>query len=154
MEDKKEELSESVLIRMNFFIGQTLQGCFRRYYDDHDDFDYDDNLDQELDGDTFLIFSNSEAIGFYADTEAFSLKVGFNVQLENTESVEVSKNLFWKNKIGNSLVDVQLLHSKHRPNPYGIKFILSDGPSFEIVYISESDYTDDAVIIKGGLYKV
>lgn len=144
----KEELSDSILARMNSFKGLQLQDCFRKYYDDHGDFDSNDNLDQELDGDTFIVFSDKTVIGFYAHSEAFSLKIDFSATLENTVATNVSGNLFWKNKIGNDVVDIQLLYSEYRSNPYGVKFILSNDTCFEIVYVSESDYTFDAVVIR------
>jgi hypothetical protein len=126
-----------------------LLASYKFFYDDLNDFENQDiqELYRELDGDVYLELSNRKIIVFTADTENFSVKFDF-VDEKREDSINLTLTPFWENKIANKILDVELLFSKYRNNPYGLKIKLEQDQEFSLIYESDTDFTSDGLIIR------
>lgn len=147
-----EKKTERSFKDLESIIGLSVMKCYRRIFDMYDDL-IDQNLqDQELDGDTYIVFSDGKKekeVFFSANTEDFSVKVFIEFTEDLSQYKDMSSNLFWKSRIGNQITQILPLNSQYRSNPYGVRFVLSNDSYFELVYIHENEYTSDALAIKG-----
>lgn len=137
--------SENILKEVK---GLYIKSCLRLFFD-IDVVDIPDALkEQEADGNVYFILSNSEIIGFYPYTEKCTLKFEFLDKNNLPEGLlDISANQYWRGKIGQKIVDLELLYNQI-DTPYGIRFYLENRQNVELQYISESEYTFDALIIK------
>ena len=129
--------------------GLTISSCCRLFepYGDSD-FIPSNIRDQELDAITVLKFSNKHLLGFYPDTSKFTLSVKEHVLGDLPKGlVNVSSNSFWQGVIGKKILAVNLLFGIIE-EPYGIRFELENNLKFELQYVSETEYTFDALIIR------
>jgi hypothetical protein len=107
-----------------------------------------DNLkDQESDGDIYFVFSNECILKISAITEIFSIGITEQIKIIESNFSDISSNAFWKNRIGKSIFDVEVL-SGNSKYPFGVKFKLENSMDFKIEYVSESDYEFDAIVIR------
>lgn len=140
---------ESDFNGLDEIIGLTLHKCYRKLLDDYNEELDLEWQDQELDGDTYLVFSNDKTVLFSAYTECFSVKFFLDKIIDLNEYKELSFNSFWEKRIGNKVIEISPLYSEHRSNPYGVRFVLSNDLSFDLVYVYDNEYTSDALVIKG-----
>lgn len=126
--------------------GLSIYKCLRQFTQENFEEIPDNVKEQEADGNTFLIFSNKEIVGFYPNTEEFAIKVKKIVSVPE-QSVDVSKNNFWKSLIGKKIQKINFLPD-NLDFPNCIEFILENNENFKLQYTSESQYTFDALIIR------
>lgn len=144
---------------MNFIIdcqdvfeslkGLSIQSCLRLFYNEDIIIDIpDEDKEQELDGNTFLFFSNGEIIGFYPSSENFTIQITKHKKEDIPKnSSNISNNKFWKSIIGEKILEVELLFNILEI-PYGVRFEFNNKKSISLQYVSESEYDFDALIIR------
>lgn len=106
-----------------------------------------EKIDEESDGDTYLELINGMVLGIYPNTEQFTLDYEYLELLQVPKEAKfVSENLYWKKRIGKKIFKVEGIYGS-LPTPYGMAFELEGGYRIELKYVSESEYTFDALII-------
>jgi hypothetical protein len=139
---------EYIKENFNFFKGLSIQNCLRQFSENDFEEIPEDMREQEADGSTFLIFSNGDAYGFYPNSEEFSIEIKKIVRADIPSRVsDVSGNNFWKSVIDKKIVEVELL-CNNLDSFYAIRFSFENNVKIDVEYISESDYTFDALIIR------
>ncbi len=121
--------------------------CHRLFLDYENESVPEDIKDQVLDGNTYLKLSNGTTLAFFAMSEEFTIEYDV-LDYKNlpTESINVSGNSYWEKRIGKKILDVELLLGI-KSHPFGIKLILEDDLEVKLEYISENEFTFDALII-------
>lgn len=132
---------------INSFLNFEIINCYRRF----ENFDIDstnDNLTQEKDGITYLVFNNNQVIIFYPNSERFSIDYKLSdISCINSDLKEITSNKFWKNLVNQKIETIKNLFSESKI-PYGIRFIFKNNLKLDIVYISESEIEFDALVIR------
>lgn len=127
---------------------QTIQACWRSLSAIEQEGVPDEVKEEEVDGNTYLQFSNGLFIGFYPSSEHYTVE--FEVLEENQipkEVINVSGNIYWKQRIAHKVLDIELLYG-FADKPYGIKLHLTNQQEVQLLYVSESEFTFDALIVK------
>lgn len=128
--------------------GQSITGCLRLFSESDFEDIPEDKREQEADGSTYLIFSNGDILGFHPMSESFTIHFEKIRRHELPCNVsDVSGNHFWQDKVGQTIVHVELLYATLYV-PYGVRFSFENGKKVELQYVSESAYTFDALIIQ------
>lgn len=132
---------------INSLLNFEIINCYRRF----ENFDIDstnENLTQERDGITYLVFNNNQVIIFYPNSEQFSIDYKLSdISCINSDLKEITTNKFWKNIVNQKIVSIKNLFAESKI-PYGIRFIFKNNLKLDIVYISESEIEFDALVIK------
>ncbi|MBF6653858.1 hypothetical protein C3B47_13400 [Flavobacterium columnare] len=132
------------LVDVNDYIGLSIKKSYRLFYEDFLDIISDSLKDQETDGSLCLKFSNGEVIEITPLSEEFSIeikKIDSNCITAYENLKEVSNNDFWKKYINKKIELIELL-------PNGIQIKFDDSKRIEIIYLSETEYTFDSLIIR------
>lgn len=105
-------------------------------------------IGQESDGPIFILLSNNDVLGFYPNTELCSIDFSI-LELKDIPNVaiEVSNVAYWKNRIKQKIISVRLEQSS-KEFPASVSIHLDNGNAFRLVYISESSYTFDALVLR------
>ena len=103
------------------------------------------NLEQ--DGLVFLVFENDKILGFYPNTENFSVDFSFIESVEINQLVDISSDLFFVNKLSFKINNISNLY-EFLDEPYGVEFLFENNSKMNIIYESESDYEFDSLIIR------
>ncbi|OOB82201.1 hypothetical protein BZL53_10300 [Flavobacterium columnare] len=132
------------LININDYIGLSIKKSYRFFYEDFSDVIPDYLKDQETDGSLCLNFSNDEIVEITPLTEEFSIQIkkldyDYITSCENLK--EVSDNDFWRKFINKKIELIELL-------PNGIQIKFENFKNIEIIYLSETEYTFDSLIIR------
>ena len=106
------------------------------------------NIYEESDGITFILFSNQKVFKFFPNTELFT--IGYNIidesQIPN-EAINVTNSDYWKLRVGKKIVEIEGMFGASETF-YGLNFILESNINIQLQYISENDYTFDALIVR------
>ncbi len=128
-------------------IGLKIVKCYRKF-NTYDVSHIPVNLrNLEQDGLIFLILEDNSIIGFYPNTESFSIDYNFIEDLEINQLIDISEDLFFKNIIGFNIVNLTNLY-EFLEKPYGLEFVFENNSRMNIIYESESDYEFDSLIIR------
>ncbi|QYS87102.1 hypothetical protein JJC03_03820 [Flavobacterium oreochromis] len=131
-------------INLEDYIGLSIKKCYRLFYEEFSESVPDYLKHQETDGSLCLIFSNNEVIEITPLTEDFSInvkKLNIDYILDCKELKDVSNNDFWKKYINKKIELIELLSN-------GIQIKFYDSNKIEILYLSETEYTFDSLIIR------
>jgi hypothetical protein len=107
----------------------------------------DEYQEEAADGSTYLQFSDGTVIGFYAHTEAFTVQFKILPTKGIPENaIETSRNAYWQKRINTPIVNIKLIYQAI-PQPAGLEFFLSNQQTIRLLYVSENEYTFDALVI-------
>lgn len=102
---------------------------------------------EEADGITFILFTNRTVLGLYPDSTNYTLDYQFfkdNYLIQDEH--DVTHSLYWRSRINSNIESVECIFSFLK-KPYGIKLNLLNGNNVEFHYVSENEYTFDAIIV-------
>jgi len=130
--------------------GKHIIKCFRLFFESDLEYIPENIRWQEADGVVFLVFSNGEIISFYPNSENFTVKME-KIKKEKLPNglLEVSNNQFWNKRVNSEIISVELIYG-YTDTPYGVLFQFANGLKMDLCYLSESEYTFDALIISNG----
>lgn len=134
----------------NLIIGKTIQKC-ERYLSENDFEDIPESLlSTESDGITYLTLNNELILGFYPHTEKSTISYSTlnKNDVGNTDLINISTNYLIKNILNIPIKGITLLKNEFLIEPYGVRFIFENDKSIELLYLSESEYTFDALVIR------
>lgn len=103
---------------------------------------------EESDGLIYLQFSNDLIICFFAKSEGFTLQweiVGNGVPVNSATNISTSD--YWKSRLNIPVIDIRFLNGG-ATYPFGVSFLLKTNAEISLQYVSESEYTFDALIIR------
>lgn len=107
-----------------------------------------DIRDQEADGSIFIEFNNNKILCLYANAEEFTI----DYEIINNGEIPlkariVSNNTYWSTRINEKIIDIITICGESSI-PYGVMFKLEKGLDIRIMYLSESEYDFDSLIIR------
>ena len=122
--------------------------CFRLFYNDEYHFLSKETMFSKSDGNIYIQFSNNKLLAFYAYTEEFTI---YMESIENdgipNNVIDITDDVYWKEKIGQTIISTKYLFCKKNKIPYGIELYLSNKEKVSIEYSGENEYTFDALIL-------
>lgn len=135
------------LQELKSIIGLRIVKCYRKFntYDVSHIPVYLRNLEQ--DGFTFLKLEDNRILGFYPNTENFSIDYDFIESIEVNKLIDVSDDLFFENIIGFKISNLSNLYG-FLDVPFGLEFWFENNSRMRIIYETESDYEFDSLIIR------
>jgi len=142
------EKIEKLLTKPESFKNNSIKNIWRLFSEIELEGIPEEKIDEEADATTYIEFSNNMIIGIYPNTEKFTLDYDYLELCQiPKEAILLSNNLYWSKRIGKKILNIKgifgdLIH------PQGIIFELEDSEKVELLYISESSYTFDALIIR------
>lgn len=143
-----KEFIENINIIFENIKNQTIQACWRRLSVIEQDGIPDNLREEEADGNTYLQFSSGLCVGFYPNSELYTVE--FEVLEEKQipkDASDVSKNDYWQQRVAHNILDITLLYGATN-KPYGVKFNLQNHQEVQLLYVSESEFTFDALIVR------
>jgi hypothetical protein len=129
---------------INDIIGLKIIKCYRFFYEAFSDNMPEHLRDQETDGSLYLLFSNNMLIEFKPISEEFSIdikRLNHDYSLNNHDIKDVSSNDFWMRFLDRKISFLKLLKN-------GIQINFENLKKIEIIYLSETKYTFDSLIIR------
>ena len=147
MKNKLEDLRNIINLESLF-----ITSCSRLFFDSRDSLlgDLsDDSKDLEMDGNVYLFMSNDSVLVFYPITESFETQFELlNVDAVPNNLIDISDNPFWQKRLGQKILNTTLIFGEYTDNPYGIKIDFENNLKVSIYYVSQNEYTFDALIIR------
>lgn len=130
--------------------GLSVKKCWRLLHEAENENIPEQIKNEESDGLTYILFSNGEVLCFAPESERFTIRYKSISQNEIPhDALLVSSNTYWSKRIDQEIIEVGFLNGNNlHSNPYGLRLNLINSKRIDIMYISESDYTFDALIIK------
>jgi hypothetical protein len=129
-----------------FLIGCKIDSVYRKFFER---VDLNNELSlHESDGSIVLVFKNGYSISFYPNTEKFTITYEINENLNYYDLVNLGHAKFWKRILGKSIINIEKQFEYDKINPSGIIITLDNLIKIKILYVSESEFTFDALIIR------
>ena len=128
--------------------GQEITKCYRKFFDEKEGFP-NSLVDLERDGDVYLELTDGNLLYFYSSTENFSIDFEMlNFDNLPNDVMNISDCSYWSERLLYKITDMDAIYSEYSDVPYGINIYLENKKTISIQYISENEYTFDALIIK------
>ncbi|HKK62467.1 MAG TPA: hypothetical protein VJ951_07900, partial [Bacteroidales bacterium] len=119
----KQPLIKSINLLENI-KGLSVKKCLRHFTESHLENIPKEIQEQESDASTYLIFSDDSILGFFPNSEDFSVDIErINKNQLPQKLSDVSNNSFWKQRVYSKIMDVKLLSRKFN-QVFGVQFIL------------------------------
>jgi hypothetical protein len=145
--NRKKTIKEG-LEDLSHLKGKSIRMCFRSLSGENLEHIPQEKKYEESDGITCLVFSSQEAVTFYPNSEEFSITFDYLDAHLAEGFVKVPTNEYWSTRLENPIEDVKLLHSEYSSEPYGLNIVLENGRSVKLVYVSESEFEFDALVLR------
>ena len=128
--------------------GNSIKECWRYLTESEFEDIPKDLKGEESDGFTYLILSNGIVLSFYPNTEEYTLDYSF-ISLEDIpdKALNFSSSSYWKERLGSKIIEIKILRGKSEA-PFGVQLELENSSKIELQYVSETEYTFDALVVR------
>lgn len=129
-------------------VGSKIVAVYRCFYDTDSSHIDIDKRDQELDGNLILKLDKTNHILFFEPVaELFTIRFSITDENNFINSNDLTSNYFWKNYVNREIRYIELFYEYNIENPSGFRIKFDNDKTIVIKYISENEYTFDALII-------
>ena len=128
--------------------GLMILAVFRSFYDEDHEHIPKKLRHQEADGTTCIFLSEGKYFTISANSELFTLDLCSSSEKPSRDFVEISNTTFWNNKINVLIEEVNFMYNNQSTIPYGLELQLENGATIKFIYLSETEYTFDALVIR------
>ncbi|WP_299132554.1 hypothetical protein [uncultured Tenacibaculum sp.] len=98
------------------------------------------------DGSVYIKFFNNKILAFHPYTEEFTLYAEVLEKIPK-KAINITKDIYFSNKIGEDIKNIEYLYYNKKGIPYGVQIILSNYLKINIEYCSENEYIFDSLIL-------